>query len=75
LHGAPVRVSRIHGQRSRGVVRGERKAALGILRKLEALAKSRYVSPFEFALIQFALGHTDLGFNWLTHQKTARQLL
>jgi TolB-like protein/Flp pilus assembly protein TadD len=45
---------------------GKRKVALGILRKLEALAKSRYVSPFEFAVIQFALGHTDLGFNWLT---------
>ena len=45
---------------------GKRKAALGILRKLEGLAKSRYVSPFEFAVIQFALGHSDLGFNWLT---------
>jgi TolB-like protein len=45
---------------------GKRKAALAILRKLEGLAKSRYVSPFEFAIIQFALGHTDLGFNWLT---------
>jgi serine/threonine-protein kinase len=45
---------------------GKRKAALGILRKLEGLAKSRYVSPFEFAVIQFALGHADLAFNWLT---------
>ena len=45
---------------------GKRKAALAILRKLEGLAKSRYVSPFEFAGIQFALGHPDLGFNWLT---------
>jgi TolB-like protein/Flp pilus assembly protein TadD len=45
---------------------GKRKPALGILRKLEMLAKSRYVSPFEFAVIQFALGHIDLGFNWLT---------
>ena len=45
---------------------GKRKPALAILRKLEGLAKSRYVSPFEFAVIQFALGHLDLGFNWLT---------
>jgi TolB-like protein/Tfp pilus assembly protein PilF len=45
---------------------GKRKAALNILRKLEGLAKSRYVSPFEFAVIQFALGHSDLGFSWLT---------
>jgi hypothetical protein len=45
---------------------GKRKAALAILRKLEALAKSRYASPFEFAGIQFALGHPDLGFKWLT---------
>ena len=45
---------------------GKRKTALGILRKLEALVKSRYVSPFEFATIQFALGHSDLGFTWLT---------
>ena len=45
---------------------GKRKAASAILRKLESLAKSRYVSPFEFAVIQFALGHFDPGFNWLT---------
>jgi TolB-like protein len=45
---------------------GKRKAALAILRRLEGLAKSRYVSPFEFGVIQFALGHIDLGFNWLT---------
>ena len=45
---------------------GKRKGALTILRKLEALAKSRYVSPIEFVVIHFALGHLDLGFNWLT---------
>lgn len=45
---------------------GKRKGALAILRKLEGLAKSRYVSPFEFAVVQFALGHLDLGFTWLT---------
>jgi TolB-like protein len=45
---------------------GKQKLALGILRKLEALSKSRYVSPFEFATIRFALGQSDRGFTWLT---------
>ena len=45
---------------------GRRKAAQTILRKLEDLAKSRYVSPFEFAAIEFALDHVDAGFTWLT---------
>ena len=44
---------------------GKRKQALAILRRLEELAKSRYVSPFEFATIQFALGELDTGFEWL----------
>ena len=44
---------------------GKRKQALEILRKLEAYATERYVSPLEFAWIQFALGETDLGFKWL----------
>jgi TolB-like protein/Flp pilus assembly protein TadD len=45
---------------------GKEKAALVILRKLETQAKTRYVSPFEFATIQFALGHVDAGYRWLT---------
>jgi TolB-like protein/Tfp pilus assembly protein PilF len=44
---------------------GKIKQALEILRKLEAYATERYVSPLEFAWIQFALGETDLGFKWL----------
>jgi serine/threonine-protein kinase len=44
---------------------GKRALALATLRKLDALAKQRYVSPFEFASIRFALGQTDLGFRWL----------
>src|SRR5579864_6981207 len=44
---------------------GKRKQALAILRRLEDLAKSRYVSPFEFATIQFALGELDPGFECL----------
>ena len=45
---------------------GKQKLALGIVRKLERLSKNRYVSPFEFAAIRFALGQIDLGFTWLT---------
>jgi len=44
---------------------GRRKQAIAILRKLEDLAGSRYVSPFEFAVIEFALEHPDAGFTWL----------
>ena len=44
----------------------KRREALEIVRKLEALAKQRYVSPFEFVLVRFALGQTDQGFRWLT---------
>jgi TolB-like protein/Tfp pilus assembly protein PilF len=44
---------------------GKRKLAVGILRKLKALAKYRYVSPFEFASLHLALGETELGFRWL----------
>jgi len=45
---------------------GKRKQALAIVRKLEELAAARYMSPFEFAVIQFALGDTDLAFASLT---------
>jgi TolB-like protein/Flp pilus assembly protein TadD len=45
---------------------GKRALAMTTLRKLDALAKQRYVSPFEFASIRFALGQTDVGFHWLT---------
>src|SRR5262249_18098292 len=44
---------------------GRRKQATAILHKLEDLARTRYVSPFEFAVIEFALGHADVGFTWL----------
>ena len=36
------------------------------MRRLEDVAKRRYVSPFEFVHVRFALGQTDLGFRWLT---------
>jgi serine/threonine-protein kinase len=44
---------------------GKRKPAMATLRKLEELAETRYVSPFEFAVIEFALEHTDVAFGWL----------
>jgi len=44
---------------------GKRSLALATLRKVEAMAKQRYVSPFEFVSVHFALGQADLGFRWL----------
>ncbi len=58
---------RMHGALGRTfALSGKRKQALEVLRKLEAYATERYVSPLEFAWIQFALGEVDLGFKWLT---------
>jgi serine/threonine-protein kinase len=58
---------RIHGALGRTfALSGRRKRALEVLRKLESYASERYVSPLEFAWIQFALGDIDLGFDWLT---------
>ena len=45
---------------------GKRKEALQILRALEVLSEQRYVSPFEFASMRFALGQADAGFRWFT---------
>jgi serine/threonine-protein kinase len=57
---------RMHGALGRTfALSGKRKLALEVLRKLETYASERYVSPLEFAWIQFALGDTDLGFKWL----------
>ena len=57
---------RMHGALGRTfALSGRRKQALDVLRKLEAYARERYVSPLEFAWIQFALEETDLGFRWM----------
>jgi serine/threonine-protein kinase len=57
---------RMHGALGRTfALSGHKKQALDVLRKLEAYARERYVSPLEFAWIQFALGETDLGFRWM----------
>ena len=58
---------RMHGALGRiFALAGRRKQALEMLRKLEAFARHRYVSPVEFAWIHFGLGDVDRGFGWLT---------
>lgn len=58
---------RMHGALGRTfALSGRRKLALEVLRKLEAYATERYVSPMEFAWIHFGLGDLDTGFRWLT---------
>jgi TolB-like protein/Tfp pilus assembly protein PilF len=44
---------------------GKKADALRILKKLQQLAESRYVSPFEMASLHFALGRDDEGFQML----------
>lgn len=57
---------RLHGALGRTLaLSGRRRRALEVLRTLESYAGERYVSPLEFALIHFALGDTDTGFDWL----------
>ena len=51
---------------------GDHTAAASALKKLDALAKLRYVSPFEFAAVQFALGQTDLAFRGLAEASSHR---
>ena len=46
-------------------VSGGRNGALQILSELHDLSKKRYVSPFELASIDFALGSRDEGYEWL----------
>jgi serine/threonine-protein kinase len=57
---------RMHGALGRTfALAGRRKQAVEVLRKLETYARERYVSPLEFAWIQFGLGETELGFSWM----------
>ncbi len=44
---------------------GKPKEAQRILKELHDQSNERYISPFEFASIHFALGQQDLGFEWL----------
>jgi serine/threonine-protein kinase len=63
MHGA---LGRIHA------LAGRRDEATGELRQLEALARDRYVSPFEFASIYAALGQSDIAFEWLRKAREER---
>lgn len=47
-------------------VSGQRDEARRILAELCDLARNRYVSPFELASIQFALGDHEEGYGWLS---------
>jgi tetratricopeptide (TPR) repeat protein len=44
---------------------GRRDEALKILGEQQRLAKQRYVSPYNFAIIYTGLGDTDQAFAWL----------
>ena len=64
---------RMHGALGRALARaGKRDAAGKMVKKLEGLARERYVSPFEFASIHFALGQIDVGFKWLRKAREDR---
>ncbi len=58
---------RILGALGRTLAKARKKEeALGILGELTILSKKRYISPFELALIYFALNRLDEGFESLT---------
>lgn len=58
---------RIQGALGRIYARSARKPeAMQILGQLDALSRRRYISPFELALIYFALGSKEEGFERLT---------
>lgn len=51
---------------------GSRKRAADMLRKLDGLAKQRYVSPMDFAWSHLALGDHATGFRWLARAANER---
>ena len=64
---------RMHGALGRTLaLANKRDAAMKTLRKLETLAKERYVSPFEFASVFLALGQLDVAFTWLNKARDER---
>ncbi len=48
--------------------------ATRISRQIEAAPREGYISPFEPAMIHFALGDLDRGFDWLLKAKEERCL-
>ena len=64
---------RMHGALGRTLaLANKRDSAMKTLRKLETLARERYVSPFEFASIFLALGQLDVAFKWLNKARDER---
>lgn len=58
---------RMHGALGRTLaLSGKKEQSRQILRNLLELSKKRYVSPFELASMNFALGDNTAGFQWLT---------
>jgi serine/threonine-protein kinase len=45
-------------------ITGRRRQATKVLHDLEAIARERYVAPFELACLQFSLGHIDESCEW-----------
>jgi serine/threonine-protein kinase len=57
---------RMHAALGRALaLSGKTSLAAASLRNLESMARTRYVSPFEFAVVRLALGQTDEAFRWL----------
>ena len=54
---------------------GRRAEALRILSEQQRLAKQRYVSPYNFAIIYTGLGDKDRAFEWLTKCVEQRVLI
>ena len=54
---------------------GRRDEALKILDEQQRLAKQRYVSPYNFAIIYTGLGDKDRAFEWLTKCVEQRTLI
>ncbi len=64
---------RVHAALARTLaLAGKKVLALAALRKLETMAKQRYVSPFEFAPVRFALDQPEQGFRWLAKARDER---
>ena len=51
---------------------GEREKARGVLRELETLATSTYVSPYHFAYVYTGLGEIERAMEWLERAVAAR---
>jgi serine/threonine-protein kinase len=57
---------RMHAALGRALaMSGRRAQAEKILRQLDDMAKQRYVSPFDFAILHMGLDHKDAAFKWL----------